>query len=80
MTCADLETFVRGSPTLTTFCLVDKRREDPKSTKRVSSAARKLGSFVIFQGIWTSVAKKPHFFFYFSSGTDPFADIFTQLS
>ena len=27
-----------------------------------------LGSFVIFQGIWTSIAKKPHIFFISQGG------------
>ena len=59
-----------GGPTLT-FFLVDEMREDPNSTKSGPSSARQnnailmrpkiecwLGSFVIFQGIQTSIAKK----------------------
>ena len=30
-----------------------------------------LGSFVIFQGIWTSIAKKPYIFVIFQGGPDP---------
>ena len=29
------------------------------------------GSFVVVQGIWTSIAKKSYIFFYFSGGLDP---------
>ena len=31
-------------------------------------AFRWLGSFVIFQGIWTGIAKKPHIFVIFQGG------------
>ena len=31
----------------------------------------RLGSFVIFQGIWTSIAKKPYIFVIFHGGQDP---------
>ena len=30
-----------------------------------------LGNFVIFQGIWTSIAKKPYIFVMFQGGLDP---------
>ena len=30
-----------------------------------------LGSFVIFQGVWTSIAKEPYSFVTFQGGQDP---------
>ena len=56
--------------------VVDEERKDPNTNiSRPSSACLCwpniecwLGSFVIFQGIWTSIAKIPYFFFYFSGG------------
>ena len=72
---ADPESFVRGSPTLTTFVLVDGGREVPNTTKSGASSACLnevsladrywpnieccLGSFVNFQGFQTSIAMEP---------------------
>ena len=63
---------------LTTFFifLVYEGREDPSTTLNgVSLACRWwpniefwLGSFVIFQGIWTNIAKKPYIFLWFFGG------------
>ena len=64
--------FVRGGTTLTTFLLVDEgRAEDPYNTKsghhRPTSDCW-LGSFVIFQEIQTSIAKKSYIFVIFQGG------------
>ena len=85
--CADPEIFARGGPTLKTFIFFDEGREDQNSTKRGSSSARqqnaismafrwraddgRFGSFVIFQWIWDSIAKKPYIFVIFSGGGGP---------
>ena len=70
------------------FCLTQSRiqkalpegsnpegRKDPNSTKSGASSAIEswLGSFVIFQGIRTSIAKKPYIFviFFGEGGPDP---------
>ena len=71
--CADPESFVRGGPTLTTF-LIDEGRDDPNTTLIGPSLASQrfagvpmmaqhwmlVGSFVIFQGIRTCIAKEPN--------------------
>ena len=94
ISCADPESFVRGGPTLTTFCLSLKRREKNPNTviyiyiNGPSSARQRnankwrfaggqiprpniecwLGSFVIFQGIRTSIAKDPYTLVIFRGG------------
>ena len=62
--------------------LVDERRDDPNTTKSGPSPPRIMaqhwffctltyfGSFVIFQGIWSSIAKKPYFVI-FQEGSGP---------
>ena len=59
---ADLESFMRGGPTLSTFFV--EGREDKKLLKghHQSTIECWLGSFVIFQGIRTRLAKKPYSF------------------
>ena len=72
----DPENFVRGGPTLTTVFLVEEGREYPNTTISWSLSDRHrnaiemairwpyiecwLGSFLIFQGILTSIAKKSY--------------------
>ena len=68
--CADQECFVRGGPTLTTFFLVDTTKIEYSLIAGVPSSWWPniecwLGSLVIFQGIQTSVAKKPYIFVIF---------------
>ena len=75
------KSFARGGLTLTTFfVLFCEGREDPNSTKTghhqpASETPFKwpnnecwLGSFVIFQGIGTSIAKKPYICVIFQRG------------
>ena len=74
-TCADPENFVRGVPTLTTFffCLVDEGWEKYHSKRAINGPPAKriecwLGSLMIFQVIWTRIAKKPYIFVIFQGG------------
>ena len=97
--------FCQCGLTMTTFTLVDEGREDPNITKRGPSSACQrtaiemafhwraddgcFGSFEIFQGIRTSIAKKPYIFVIFQEGgPDPLPptpagsthDIHTELT
>ena len=71
LTCANQERFVRGGPNLTfsfKYILVDEGRGDPNTTISGPSSADDGAtvnagfdcSFVVFQGIQTSIAKKPY--------------------
>ena len=76
---ARIQSFIRGGPNLTmVFFSVDKEREDPNTTisrpfkwqfagEVMANIECWLGlSFVIFQGIRTSIPKKPYIFVIFS--------------
>ena len=76
LTCADPELFVRGGPNLTLsfkYILVDEGRGDPNTNISGPSSADDGAtvnagfdcSFVIFQGIQTSIAKKPYILDFF---------------
>ena len=82
--CADPGNFARGGPTFFFFFFVRGKRiqialkAGHHHLNRVSLAGRCwtyiecwLGSFVIFQGIRTSIAKKPYIFVIFSEGYEP---------
>ena len=66
---ADLESFARGDPTLSMFYLFLLMREERIQIQLKEGHQQPgqlwpnikcwLGSFVNFQGVWTSIAKKP---------------------
>ena len=66
VSCANPESFVRGGPTLTSI-LVDERIQIALKAGHQSwpNIECWLGSFVFFQWIQTSIAKKPYVFLIF---------------
>ena len=62
--CADPEIFVRGGPK---FFMALRWRADDGPTLNAGS----IGSFVIFQGMWIRIAKKPYCDFSGEGGPDP---------
>ena len=86
LACADLESFVRGGPTLTFFgdlFLVDEGREDPSSARQRNAIKWRVDygqhSWLLcdFQGIRTSIPKKPYVLVIFQcvGGPDPYQSV-----
>ena len=81
-TCGDPESFVRVGPTWTRVILVDEGERgtncqykraiiDPPVKYQAGVPMMTLGSFVIFQGIRTSIPEKPYIFVICQGGPDP---------